>query len=285
MAIHFAEKVAGYNHCCLIGREEERRKALSLYPVEEVWGVGRRYAVRLAGVGVKTAYDFAELHGDWISATLRNVTIWRTWAELNGKDCVPDEEYAAKKSICTSRSFNGMVDDLDTMSTHVSNYASRCAEKLRSQHSVASVVAVFAHTNFFREDLPQYSNFREVTLTTPSNSTMTIVKAAKEALRDIFIPGYRYKKAGVIVMGITPDTPVQHDLFDIAPEKYARLRCLDEAIDRVNRIYGSETLVVGSQQYTSPNGKGKADVFANAIRHDYRSGNPTTRWKDVTKLK
>ena len=285
VASHFAKKVPGYNHCCLIDNDEKRQKALKLYPVDEVWGVGRRYAARLADVGVKTAYDFSALHGDWVNVTFRNVTIWRTWAELNGKDCVPDEEYAAKKSICTSRSFNGMVDDLDTLSTHVSNYAARCAEKLRSQRSVASVVAVFAHTNFFREDLPQYSNFAEVTLATPSNSTVTIVQAAKDVLRGIFIPGYRYKKAGVIVMGVTPDTPVQHDLFDIAPEKYARLRCLDEAIDRVNRIYGTETVVLGAQQYQANKETGKADVFANAIRHDFRSGNPTTRWKDIIKLK
>ncbi len=111
VASHFAKKVAGYNHCCIIDTEEQREKALKLYPVDEVWGVGRRYAARLANVGVKTAYDFSALHGDWINATFRNITIWRTWAELNGQDCVPDEEYAAKKSICTSRSFNGMVDD------------------------------------------------------------------------------------------------------------------------------------------------------------------------------
>lgn len=285
VASHFAKKVPGYNHCCVIDNEEKRQKALKLYPVEDVWGVGRRYAARLASAGVKTAFDFSALHGDWINATLHNATIWRTWAELNGKDCVPDEEYAAKKSICTSRSFNGMIDDFDTISTHVSNYAARCAEKLRSQHSVASIVAVFAHTNFFREDLPQYSNFAEVTLHTPSSSTVTIVKAAKEALHNIFISGYRYKKAGVIVMGITPETPVQHDLFDIAPEEYTRLRSLDEAIDRINRIYGTETVVLGSQQYTREGGKGKADVFANAIRHDHRSGNPTTRWNDIIKLK
>ena len=86
-------------------------------------------------------------------------------------------------------------------------------------------------------------------------------------------------------MGVTPDMPVQHDLFDIAPEKYTRMRCLDEAIDRVNRIYGTETVVLGAQQYNRNSETGKADVFANAIRHDFRSGNPTTRWKDVIKLK
>ena len=31
--------------------------------------------------------------------------------------------------------------------------------------------------------------------------------------------------------------------------------------------------------------KGKTDVFANAIKHDFKSPNPTTRWSDVIWLK
>ena len=65
--------------------------------------------------------------------TFNNINILRTWQELNGEDVVPNEELTKKKSICTSRSFNGMIADLDTLNTHVSNYASRCAEKLRKQ--------------------------------------------------------------------------------------------------------------------------------------------------------
>ena len=52
-----------------------------------------------------------------------------------------------------------------------------------------------------------------------------------------------------------------------------------------NRMHGSETIVIGAQQYTQKNGKGKAEVFANAIKHDFRSKNPTTRWSDIIKLK
>ena len=60
---------------------------------------------------------------------------------------------------------------------------------------------------------------------------------------------------------------------------------LDKVIDRINRCYGSETIVIGSQQYTQKNGKGKAEVFANAIKHDFKSKNPTTRWSDIIRLK
>lgn len=285
VASHFAKKYPGYNHCCMIDTEEKRIKALKLYPVDDVWGIGRRYAAKLKSYGVETAYDFSAQHGDWIRATFNNIVIYRTWAELNGEDCVPNEEVAKKKSICTSRSFNGMITDLETLSTHVSNYASRCAEKLRMQKTVTSVVGVFLNTNSFREDLPQYWNFSEERLLTPSNSTMTIVQAAKAALEKIYRQGFQYKKAGVIVMGVTADNPIQHDLFDISTEQYKKLKSLDEVIDRINRIHGTETLVLGAQQYTKKDGKGKADVFANAIKHDFRSPNPTTRWSDVIKLK
>ena len=285
MASHFAKKYQGYHHCCMIDSDEKRIKALKLYPIDEVWGIGRRYAARLEALGVKTAYDFAEHNQTWVKATFNNIVIERTWRELNGEDCVPNEEMAKKKSICTSRSFNGMITDLDGLRTHVSNYAARCAEKLRQQGTVASIVGVFLNTNAFREDLPQYWNFQEMRLVTPSSSTITIVKAANEVLQKLYRQGYHYKKAGVIVMGIGPNSPIQQDLFDINAEQFEKLKRLDAVIDRINKVNGTETIVLGSQQYTQKDGKGKANVFANAIKHDYKSKNPTTRWSDIIILK
>ena len=285
MASHFAKKYQGYRHCCMIDSDEKRIKALKLYPIDEVWGIGRRYAARLEALGVKTAYDFAEHNQTWVKATFNNIVIERTWRELNGEDCVPNEEMAKKKSICTSRSFNGLITDLDGLRTHVSNYAARCAEKLRQQGTVASIVGVFLNTNAFREDLPQYWNFQEMRLVTPSSSTITIVKAANEVLQKLYRQGYHYKKAGVIVMGIGPNSPIQQDLFDINAEQFEKMKRLDAVIDRINKVNGTETIVLGSQQYTQKDGKGKANFFANAIKHDFKSKNPTTRWSDIIILK
>ena len=285
MASHFAKKYQGYRHCCMIDSDEKRIKALKLYPIDEVWGIGRRYAARLEALGVKTAYDFAEHNQSWVRATFNNIVIERTWRELNGEDCVPNEEMAKKKSICTSRSFNGMITDLDGLRTHVSNYAARCAEKLRQQGTVASIVGVFLNTNAFREDLPQYWNFQEMRLLTPSSSTVTIVKAANEVLQKLYRQGYHYKKAGVIVMGIGPNSPIQQDLFDTNAEQFEKMKRLDAVIDRINKVNGSETIVLGSQLYRQKDGKGKALVFADAIKHDFKSKNPTTRWSDIIVLK
>lgn len=284
MASHFAKKYRGYRHCCLIDSDEKRLKALKLYPVSEVWGIGRRYAGRLEAMGIATAYDFAAHSAEWVRREMGNIVIQRTWRELGGEDCVPGEQMARKKSICTSRSFRGMLGDFDSLRTQVANYAARCAEKLRVQSSVASTVCVFLNTNAFREDLAQYWNCQELRLVTPSNSTTTIVQAATEVLRRIYRQGYSYKKAGVIVMGIAPDSPIQQDLFDTDADRLRKMRQLDRVVDRINRVQGSETIVIGSQQYTCKDGRGKADVFANAIRHDFKSPNPTTRWSDIMKL-
>ena len=310
LASHFAKKYPGYRHCCMIDTEEKRVKALKLYPIEDVWGIGRRYAAKLQALGVQTAYDFAQHHGDWVRNIFNNIVIYRTWQELNGIDAVPNEEMAKKKSICTSRSFNGMVSDFDTLKTHVTNYAVRCAEKLRAQKTVAGVIGVFLNTNVFREDLPQYWNFQEKRLIVPTCSTIEIAKAATEVLQKIFIPGYKYKKAGVIVMSVGPNSPVQTDLFDYNAEQFQKMKRLDAAIDHINKVNGSETLVLGSQQYTKKDGKGKvaiereqsgacsnsaerkqarpkvkAEVFANAIKHDFKSKNPTILWSDIIVLK
>ncbi len=284
IASKLAKKYAAYKHCCMIDTEYKREKALAWCPIEDVWGIGRRYAAKLQALGCITALDFAKHHKEWVRVTFNNINIERTWQELNGEDVVPNEELAKKKSICTSRSFNGMISDYETLFTHVSNYAARCAEKLRMQHTVASIVGVFLNTNMFREDLPQYWNFMEQRLVTPTSSSITIIQTADEVLKKLFREGYQYKKAGVIVMGIGAESPIQQDLFDMNAEQIQKMRRLDEVIDRINRMHGTETIVLGAQQYTQKNGKGKAEVFANAIKHDFRSPNPTTRWADVIQL-
>lgn len=298
IASKLAKKYEVYKHCCMIDTNYKREKALEWCPIEDVWGIGRRYAAKLQSLGCKTALDFAKHNADWVRMTFNNINIVRTWKELNGEDAVPNEALglcssdndggqgqAKKKSICTSRSFNGMISNLDALRTHVSNYAARCAEKLRRQNTVASIVGVFLNTNAFREDLAQYWNFMECPLITPTNATITIVQAANDVLQRIYRPGYQYKKAGVIVMGIGPDSPIQQDLFDINAEQFQKMKHLDEVVDRINRMHGSETIVLGSQQYTQKDGKGKADVFANAIRHDHKSHCYTTRWAEVMKIK
>lgn len=283
VASYFAKKYTGYNHCCVIDTEEKRIKSLQLYPINEVWGIGRKHTSRLTNLGIQTAYDFASHSKDWVH-NIFNIIGTRTWMELNGENCIPNEKIVPKKSICVSRSFTGHVTDFEILRTHVSNYAARCAEKLRKQHSIASIVTVFVNTNRFREDLPQYWNSSEFTLLTPSNATQEIVQAATKCLRSIFVKGYHYKKAGVVVMGIMADNAIQTNFLDYDRNRFEKQVKLDEIVDLLNRINGTETVTLVSQQYNQKAKNGKTIVFADAIQHQFKSKNPTTRWNDIVTL-
>ena len=285
MASHFAKHYKGYNHCCLIDTDAKRCKALALYDIHEVWGIGRRYADRLQRMGIHTAGDFADMSAEAVNATFRNVVILRTWRELNGEDCVPNEEMAKKKSICVSRSFNGMISDFDTLRTHLSNYAARCAEKLRRQHTVASVVSVFLSTNPFREDLPQYNNYGEHRFLTPTANSIDIVKAAAHCAEGIYRPGFCYKRAGVIVMSIDSGPGIQTNFLDFDADRLQKIKHLDQVVDRLNKVNGTETIVLGSQQYPGKGRGDKSPKFEEAIKREFKSPNYTTRWSDIIPLK
>lgn len=232
MANKFAKKYPAYKRVCCIDTDEKREKALRLFEIGDVWGIGRRQAAKLEKEGVKTAYDFTQLPGSWVRKYM-TVVGERTWKELRGIPCIT-ENITPRKQICTSRSFGQMIDSIEQMDEAVSTFASTCAKKLREQKGYAVSLHVFIITNRFREDLPQYWKSVSVNLPVPTDDTLEIVHYALSGLRSIFRTGYQYKKAGVIITEITYN--VQHNLFDsVDRDKRDRLM---NAIDSINGKHG-----------------------------------------------
>lgn len=234
VANKFAKKYPAYNRLCIIDSEEKRIKALQLFEINNVWGIGRKQAAKLEKQGVKTAYDFTQLPETWVRKNM-TVTGERTWKELRGISCIDLESAPPpKKQICTSRSFGKMLTDIETIAEAIATHASACARKLREQKSFARSLIVFIHTNNFREDLPQYWKNTLVHLPVPTNDTQEIVHYALAGLKNIFVNGYQYKKAGVIITEITEGA--QLGLFDhIDRDKRERLM---QAVDKINGEHG-----------------------------------------------
>lgn len=277
MASRFAKKYPGYNKCCFIETPEQRDKALQLFEVGDVWGIGRRISASLAYHGVITAWDFTQRTRKWVRSKY-HVTGERTWAELRGEDVIGvDGMEITKKSIMTSRSFPSMLVSIKDIHTHVANYAARCALKLRRQKSVCSMITVFIQSNFFREDLPQYSNSASFIFSTPTNSTIEIVKTAGAILEKIFREGISYKRAGVMVSDITTARAIQLDLFEYNPELGRKYKSLSDAIDEINLRLGNDTVILASQQYPTKDENGKNVNFSHAIKRDLKSPDYSTR--------
>ena len=281
----FAKKYKGYLGCCLIDTDERRHKALSLFPIEDVWGIGRQIARKLDYMGIRTAAQFADKKESWVRSNF-NITTVRTWKELNGESCISIEELPQKKSICTSRSFSGEgISDKDVVEEAVANFAVRCAEKLRHQGSVCQGITVFAWTSRFNENVPEYTIHDSLTLPIATNAQEDIVGAALSILRakypkpmadsrpDRSDMSFHFKKAGVILWQISPDHPRQQDLFD--PIDRSKQKKLMEAIDAINRKNGYGTIRQAIQ--------GTDCRFD--LKREYMSKQFTTNIHDILKVK
>lgn len=247
----FAKKYKGYQGCCLIDTEERRHKALSLFPIEDVWGIGRQIARKLDYMGIRTAAQLADQKESWVRCHF-NITTVRTWKELNGENCISIEELPQKKSICTSRSFaDEGISDKNVMEEAVANFAVRCTEKLRRQVSVCQGVTVFAWTSRFNDHVPEYTIHDSLVLPIATDAQDEIVGAALTILRARYPKSvsdrpdrpdlsFRFKKAGVILWQISPSTPREQDLFD--PINRERQKALMAAIDAINHKNGYGTI-------------------------------------------
>lgn len=281
----FAKKYKGYQGCCLIDTDERRHKALSLFPIKDVWGIGRQISRKLDYMGIRTAAQFADKKESWVRSHF-NITTVRTWKELNGESCISIEELPQKKSICTSRSFAGEgISDKDVIEEAVANFAVRCAEKLRHQGSVCQGITVFAWTSRFNENVQEYTIHDSLTLPIPTNAQEEIVGAALSILRAKYPKpmadsrpdrpdmSFYFKKAGVILWQISPDHPRQQDLFD--PIDRSKQKKLMEAIDAINRKNGYGTIRQAIQ--------GTDCRFD--LKREYMSKQFTTNIHDILKVK
>lgn len=274
VANHFAKKYPGYKGVCRIVTEEQRVKALKLTPIGDVWGIGRRVAPRLLAMGLTTAFDYVSMPQDWVYKNL-GLGGLRVWNELNGKESVEEERDEARQSICTSRSFAETITDIQELSARVSDFAAKCAEKLRHDGTAAYCINTFLYTNRFREDKPQDFPDATIRLDMPASSTQEVVSAALKALKLIWKPGFEYKKAGVVVFDIVNREERQLTLFETDSAKKEKQDVLSQVMDNVNVSSGQNVLRVATQ---------RSGHYADGIRREHASRLFSTDWDSIIEI-
>ena len=244
---------------------------LARVPCADIWGIGKRLAVRLAARGIRTACDLKYGEAAWVRKTL-GVVGERIRLELQGVSCLALEEVPApKKGIASAKSFGRPVESLRELEEALATYTARAAEKLRSGRLLARQVHVFVATNPFSAHQPQYSAGAQTSLVRPSNHTPDLIAAALELLREIYRPGHQYKKTGIFVTDLIAESDLQPDLFDAAPEAAGRVWELDRIVDGLNRKLGRNAIRYGSMGVKS----------RWVMRQERRSRKFTTRWDEL----
>lgn len=233
VASHYAKKYPGYRGVCVIATEEQRVRALAQYDIDEVWGIGRQSVAKLHDIGVRTALDFA-CRPSALAKQLMHQPGLNTWRELNGEDCISVRELPEKQSITCSRTFAHGVTDRNLLEQAMCQFCANVAEKLRRQHSVCSQMIVFAHTSRFQEQQAVIQS--TLTFKTPTANTRELTEALLRVVRAQWRPSTPYKRAGVIVLSVSPDTGVQQSLFDTRDRR--RDQRIQHTIDTINSRHG-----------------------------------------------
>lgn len=274
MGSKFAKQYKGYRNVCMIDTDEKRRKALQLFDLSSVWGIGRHTLAKLNYLGIHTPFEFAEKKESWVKANFHKPG-YQTWLELNGIPCIETAEAVRNQSICTSRSFGNMISDLASLKASVATFASSCANKLRAQNARARTVTVLLYSNRFREDLDQYNRNASFTLRTPTSDTMEIAHAALQIVEKIYQPGIWYKKSGVIVSDISGMENIQYDLFDPIRNRNERA-VLMKTIDKLNHRYGLNRVRLAVEGEKEQPWK---------LKSEFRSGNYLSDLNEILTIK
>ena len=274
LANRMAKKNKHITDCIMVlDTEEKISAALHRTPVSDIWGVGHQYAKKLKELwGIYDAWQLRNLTEGFAHTHLGGVVGIRLVRELKATSSKEmEDELVSKKMIATTRMFGNPVGDIASIKEAVATYTSRAAEKLRRQHSAASVINVFvvAKGENHNVDFRGATHSDHITLPTATSFTNELIKPAVALVDKLYKKGTFYKKAGVMLSGIVPDMSIQGNLF-LSENKNCERKLMD-MIDNINFSQRDDVLKFAASGTTRD----------WKMRQELRSPRYTTRWDEL----
>jgi DNA polymerase V len=288
-------KKHGTNGVLLLETEARWQKALALTPVEDIWGVGRRYARKLYDMDIRTGAALAAMPEHWMRRHMGGVVGQRLWRELHGQPCLEwnpaewddhDElqpAHASRHSVTCTRSFGRPQHDAAVLSEAVACFAAKAAEKLRKHDLVAHLVTVILGTDKFAASAGPTTHSVAVTLSHASYDVSVLTQAALQGLCRLRRPGVAYHRAGVLFNGLEPAGQGQLGLFSGTAADQQRSQQLMKTLDNLNARFGRQLVRLAAAGVAKkPDGKPKEPAWAGRSAH--RSPLYTTGWGELWQL-
>ena len=297
IANHIAKKHKKCGVYIMNNNHNELDTTLKEIKVEDIWGISKRWKVRLNSIGIFNGFQLKNSDPRLIKKCL-SVVGEKIVRELNEISCIPIELTQPRKSIMVSRSFGSVVTDISELKEAISNHVVTAVKKLRSQRSLCGRICVFIQTNKFRVEELQYKNAYEISFSEPTQNTFKLLKASDQALKVIYRSKFKYQKAGVMLSQLInnnksvdllerPQFNIQSDLLSSFMQdnkkEYKRAKFAD-VVDQINNKLGKSIIIYGAQ------GIQKEPVRFNTagsnwqMKSYYRSPAYTTRWDELLKV-
>ncbi|HUZ60509.1 MAG TPA: Y-family DNA polymerase [Hanamia sp.] len=277
IANHLAKKNKAATKCIYtLDNNYDIIEVLKKTPVSKIWGVGRAYAEKLVNWGITNAWELSNMSEEWAHKNMGGVIGKRLIKELKGIPCIEmKDELVNKKMIATTRMFGRNVSRLDDIKEALATYTSRAAEKLRRQNSAASTIQIFMvakeenHSVNFSHGATLSAH---ATLPVATSITNELIVPAMQLAEQIFERGREYKKTGVMLSGIVPDTSVQSNLFVPAAENNKRF--LMSTLDNINFSMRDDVIKFAASGIDTD----------WKMRREFRSPRYTSRWNEIRKV-
>lgn len=317
-ANHLAKQQMEWGGVLDLTDEALRKKLLSRLPVREIWGIGRKTALKLQGKSITTAQQLAEANPEGLRR-LGGVVLERTCWELRGIACLErDPADEPKHQMVCSRSFGRAVTEFRELREAVSRFCEQVCRRMRKYGQYAGSVTVFISTGSFQSEEKTYSNGLTTLIPGRTRDARQIRRFVVQLVERLWRDGFAYKKAGVILGDLSLSPELQRDLFtcrqeeDCQGRRQERNEQLMAALDRLNaggrrRIwYAAEGVPGASSSLEStvastslPAPAGAAENLMSAeirslvqpsspeweIRREILSPSYTTNWEQIPVVK
>lgn len=278
IANHIAKKDGETKGVYVLRSGEDADMVLRDFPISKIWGIGNGLTIRLNRYGIRNALQLRHMidNKKWVRKHL-SIQGWRTVLELNGFPCLEiSKARDSKKAIASSRMFGKPLYDLEPIQEAMASFMTRASEKLRKQHSHASLLQVTLKGDRFADPKRNHIFQASASFKTPLADTSTLISHTIRLTNQIYQPGEKYKKGAVLLTGLLPDSELQMDLFHTLKGS-DKLHALSKSMDELNRRYGKQ------QVGYAATGAFKAEKETNswAMKREYLSKRYTTQWDEL----
>lgn len=239
------------------------QETLAVTELSDIWGIGANLTEKLKRKGIYSALQLSQADDTWIQKLL-GITGYRTVLELRGTPCFDLNEIPEKrKSIVCSRTFGQKMTELPLIHEAIASFATRAAEKLREQESLASFLSIFLCSQ-------HETTSCSIQIPNPTNNTSEFITLAKEGISELYHSECEYRKGGVMLGDFTD--ACQSDF--ITHPKKDRSDAM-KVLDRINARYDKGAIRFAAEGIQRP-----WKSQQNSLSPKY-----TTLWTDLIKVR
>jgi len=209
---HMAKQQPTFNGICSYWDLPDFRNSLYEINVDEVWGIGRKWAKKLKTIGVESIGQFVMLPDAYVRKLL-NVNGLRAKAEILGMYChsvVTQTKF--KKNIASTRSFGQDVDSFDQLAEAMYTYIKNGVRKLIENGAEPNKATIFMNGNIHKGE-KHYSS-KQISFNQQTKDVDEIWSQVYPHMKKLYQLGKKYKKCGIIFNDLMPESQRQTSLFE-----------------------------------------------------------------------